>query len=271
MLNLILPLALALAGGVLGFFLRSWELAVVFDANGLPALGSAPSLLLIALCVVLAAVFVVLLRRPKHRPADYSEAFSAKNNWLYLVDMALSAAAILFAGVIELRSGESCSLLCKLTGCMCLLSFLCILATAWSNFQGKPLRFSLTLLAPGYTLCLWLVTAYQQRAADPVVLDYVYEMLAIICTLLGLYFSAGYSFARPSFHLCALFGLLGLFFTLVTLADPHTTADRLMLLFALLYPLSHLTALLYHSFIAYTPTPAPSTETNDIQEVTPDE
>ena len=269
MLNLILPLALALAGGVAGFFLRRWELVSAFDANGLPAPHSAPTLLLIALCLVLAAAFLLLLRRPKYQPADYNEAFSAKNNWLWLVGMALSAAAILFAGLVGLRYDGYCSLLCKLTNFLCLLSFVCILASAWNNFQGKPLRFSLTLLVPGYTLCLWLVSAYQQRAADPVVLDYVYEMLAIICTLIGLYFSAGYSFARPKFRRCTLFGLLGLFFTLVTLADPHTTADRLMLLFMLLYQLSHLTALLYHGFVACTPTPAPSPETNDIQEVTP--
>lgn len=271
MFHVILPILLALAGGAGGFLLRRWELAAVFDANGLPVPWSAPSLLLIGLSVVLAAVFAVLLRRPNYRPADYNEAFSAKNSWLYLIGMALSAAAILFAGVVGLRYGGYCSLLCKLTNILCLLSFVCILATAWSNFQSKPLRFSLTLLVPGYTLCLWLVSAYQKQAADPVVLDYVYEMLAIICTLIGLYFSAGYSFGRPKFRRCALFSLLGIFFTLVTLADPHTTGDRLMLLFVLLYQLSHLIALLYHSFVAYTPTSAPSTETNDIQEVTPDE
>lgn len=269
MLNLILPLALALAGGAGGFFLRRWELTAAFDASGLPIPRSVPTLLLIILSAVLAAAFLLLLRRPKYSPADYGEAFCAKSSWLYLIGMALSAAAVLFAGVLGLRYDGYCSLLCRLTHFLCLLSFVCVPATAWSNFQDKPLRFSLTLLVPGYTLCLWLVSAYQERAADPVTLDYVYEMLAIICTLIGLYFSAGYSFARPKFRRCALFGLLGIYFTLVTLADPHTAADRLMLLFMLLYQLSHLIPLLYHGFIAYTPAPSP--ETNDIQEVTPDE
>ena len=271
MLNLILPLLLALVGGAGGFLLRRWELATVFETTGLAVLWSAPSLILIALSVVLAAAFVLLVRTPRYNPMDYSEAFSAQNSWLYLIGMALSAAAILFAGVAGLRYGGYCGILCKLTSLLCLLSFVCILVTAWNNFQGKPLRFSLTLLVPGYTLCLWLVSAYQKQAADPVVLDYVYEMLAIICTLIGMYFAAGYSFGRPKFRRCAVFSLLGIFFTLITLADSHTTSERLLFLFAFLYQMSHLIPLLYHGFVAYTPAPAPSNETNNTQEVTPDE
>ena len=273
MFHVILPILLALAGGGVGFILRRWELATVFEDTGLAVLWSAPSLLLIALSAVMAAAFLLLVRKPKYQPSDYNEAFSAQGSWLYLIGMAVSAAAVLFAGLYGLRYGGYCSLLCKLMNLLCLLSFVCILATAWSNFCGKPLRFSLTLLVPGYTVCLWLVSAYQEQAAEPVVLLFVYEMLAIICTLIGLYFSAGYSYGRPKFRRCAVFSLLGLFFTLVTLADLHTMGSRLMFLFMFLYQMSHLIALLYHSFVAYTPTqtPTPSNETNDIQEVTPDE
>lgn len=269
MLNLIFPLLLALAGGVGGFFLRRWELSTVFDSNGLPALWSTPSLLLIALSVVLAAAFLLLVRRPRYLPADYSEAFCPKGCWLYPAGMALSAAALLFAGVLGFRYGGYCSLLCKLTNLMFLLSFLCILVVAWTNFRGRPLRYSLPLLVPGYTLCLWLVSAYQQRAADPVVLNYVYELLAIICTLLCLYFSAGYSFGRPKFIHCAFTGLLGIYFTMVTFADAHTTADRLVLLFALLYQLLHVIPLLYHSYLA--PIQTKDIDLNHTQEVSPDE
>ena len=270
MVKLIFPLALAFLGGAGGFFLRRWELATVFAPSGLAVLWSAPSLLLIGLSAVLAAVFVLLCRRTKHSPADYNEAFSAQNCWPWLAAMSLAAAAMLFAGVLGMQYG-GCGPLCKLTDLMCVVSFFCVLASAWSNFRGKSLRFSLTLLVPGYTLCLWLVGAYQQRAADPVVLNYVYELLAIICTLVGLYFACGFSFGRPKLRRCAVFSLLGIYFSLVTLADPHGTDERLLFLFCILYQSAQLIALLYHSFVSYTPTPAPSNETNDIQEVTPDE
>lgn len=273
MFNVILPLLLALLGGVGGFFLRRWELATVFEETGLAVLWSAPSLVLIALSVVLAAAFVLLIRKPIHSLTDYSEAFSAKGSWPYLALMALAAAMLLFSGVLGLRAGlyAYCGLLCKLMNLMCIVSFLCVLAASLRSFRGKTFRYSLVLLAPGYTLCLWLVFSYQQRAADPVVLDYMYELLAIICTLIGLYFTAGFSFGRPKFRGCALFSLLGLYFSMVTLADAHALSDKLLFLFAVLYQLANLSVLLYHGFIAYTPTPSLPDETNHTQEVSPDE
>ncbi len=267
--NVILLLALALAGGAGGFFLRRWELATVFEPSGLAAPWSAPSLLLIALSAVLAAAFIFLCRKTKYEPTDYTETFGAPNCWLHLGLTALAAATMLFAGVLGLRYNSYCGILCKLMNFMCILSFFCVLVSAWCNFRGKNQRFSLALLAPGYTLCLWLVSAYQEQAADPVVLDYVYQLLAIICTLIGLYFSIGFSFVRPKIRRCTVFTLLGIYFSMVTLADPHSTADRLLFLFCILYQLANISALLYHTFISYTPTQP--VETNNTQEVTPDE
>ena len=272
MFHVILPILLALVGGAGGFLLRRWELATVFDSNGLPTLWSAPSLLLIALSVVLTVAFILLVRKPAHVPADYAEGFSAGNNWLYLMAMAFAACALLMAGILGLRShilfGPG-QLLTTLTDLFCLLSFFCVLSAALANFRGSTQRFDLLLLAPGYTFCLWLVCSYQEQASDPVVLDYVYQMLAIICSLIGMYFSAGYSFGRPKFRRCAVFSLLGIFFTLVTLAEPHSTTDRLMFLFALLYQLANVTVLLYRTYCSHPPTQA--VETNTTQEVNPDE
>lgn len=269
MSHMILPLLLALLGGAGGFLLRRWELSAVFEESGLAVLWSIPSLILIALSAVLAAAFVLLCRKAEHKPTDFSEAFCVQNNWLYLILMALSAAAMLFAGILGLRSNDYSGVLRRLMNIMCLMSFLCIPAVAWINFQGRPLRYSLPLLVPGYTLCLWLVAAYQRRAADPVVLDYVYELLAIICTLIGLYFCAGFSFGRPKIRRCAVFSLLGIYFSIVTLADAHSVIEQLLFLFCILYQLAFVSALLYHIFVAYTPTQP--TESNNTQEVTPDE
>lgn len=269
MLNVILLLLLALLGGAGGFLLRRWELATVFEESGLAVLWSTPSLALIVLSVVLVALFVLLCSKPKNTPANYSEAFGAPNNWLYLILMCLSAACVLVAGVPGLRSRGMCGTLCTLMSLMCVVSFFCILAAAWRTFRGRTLRYSLTLLAPGYTLCLWLVSSYQKQAADPVVLDYVYQLLAIICTLLGLYFAAGFSFGRAKLRRCAVFSLLGIYFSLVTLADPHSTADRLLYLFSIVYQLATLSALLYHAFVTYTP--AQTVETNNSQEEISDE
>ncbi len=272
MFHVILPILLALVGGAGGFLLRRRELATIFDSNGLPTLWSTPTLLLIALSVAVAVVLILLVRKRAHMPTDYTEGFSAQNNWLYLMVMAFAACALLMAGILGLRSRVmfgSGQILSSLTDLLCLLSFFCVLSAALDNFRGSTPRFNLLLLAPGYTFCFWLVCSYQKQAADPVVLDFVYQLLAIICSLIGMYFSAGYSFGRPKFRRCVVFSLLGIFFTLVTLAEPHSLTDRLMFLFALLYQLANVTVLLYRTYRFIPPTK--SVEKNTTQEVTPDE
>ena len=272
MLQVILLPLLAAVGGVGGFFLRRWELVAAFEENGLAIPGTPATIALIVLSAVLALAFALLCRGSKHQLTDYRGAFSAPNNWAYLAAAALAAACLLFSGLFgikaELDSGAP-GLLRLLLGGMCLVSFACILTVAMNNFRAKGRQYSLALLLPAYTGCLWLVTAYQRRAADPAVLDYVYELFAILCTLLGLYFSAGFSYGRTKVWRCSFFCLLSVYFSIVTLADGHALSGRLLFLFAALYQLAAVTVLLYHAFVK-APEPSPD-ESNKTQEVTPDE
>lgn len=272
MLRVILLPLLAVAGGVGGFFLRRWELAAAFDDSGLAILWTPASILLIALTVILALAFLLLGRGKQNELKTYGDAFSASGNWGYLAVAAVAAAHLLVAGVFgwkaELDSGAPRLLRLLLYG-MCLVSFVCVLIIALSNFRATGRKYSLALLLPAYTGCLWLVTAYQQRASDPVVLDYVYELFAIVCTLLAFYFAAGFSFGRGRVWLCALFCLLSVYFGIVTLADGHDQSTRLLLLFSVLYQLATVAVLLYRAFVKG---PAhPLEESNKTQEVTPDE
>lgn len=272
MLNVILPVLLALAGGGIGFCLRRWELAAGFDPSGLAVPFAPASVMLIILSLVLAVVIALLCRGSKNELTDYTCAFSAQNNWLYLVVCALAAAHLLIAGLFGLRAERSSyapALLRMLLWLLCILSFFCVLVTALDNFRAKGRRYSLTLLAPAYTFCLWLVIAYQQRASDPVVRDYVYELLAIICALLGFYFTAGFSFERGKVWRCAFFCLMGVFFGIITLADSHDQTSLLLLRFAILYQLVNAIVLLHHAFVL--PPKRLLKETNKTQEVTPDE
>lgn len=274
MWNVILLPLLAVAGGIGGALLRRWELATAFDTDGLAIAWAPASLVLIALSVLLALVFALLSRGARHELKTCGDAFSASGSWLYLVAGALSAAYLLIAGLWGLReellTGGGTHLLRLLLWVMCLISFFCVLSLVVRNFRGLGGgRYSLRLLMPAYTCCLWLVAAYQQRAADPVVLDYVYELFAIICSLLGLYFTAGFSFGRPRTWRCAFCCLLGVYFSLVTLADGHDWGTCALFLFSTLYQLSAVTALLYHAFVKG-PAPSPD-QPNKTQEVSPDE
>jgi hypothetical protein len=275
MLQVILLPLLAVFGGIGGFFLRRWELTAAFEPDtGLAVLWTAPTVALIALSVVLAAAFFLLCRGDKYPLTAYRDAFAAPGNWAYLVVGAGASALLLVSGLWGLKeqlTGGAPKVLSLLLDALCLASFVCLLWIIPGNFRARQRQYSLALLLPAYTCCVWLVNAYQQRAADPVVLDYVYQLLAIICALLGLYFAAGFSFGRGRVWLCGGFTLLGVYFGIVTLADEHTLSDRLLLLGLVLYQMASAAALLRNAFLTG---PAPGQEepqADQSQEVTPDE
>ena len=130
-------------------------------------------------------------------------------------------------------------------GALAAASFFCVLSTGRNNYRGEGKgKFSFPLLAPAYMGCIWLIAAYQVRAGDPVRQDYIYELFAIISSLLGLYFMAGFSFERAKVFRSSLFSLLGVYFSLVTLADGHELYVVLLYGFCILSLTANVTALL---------------------------
>lgn len=241
--EIMLP-ALAVAGGAVGFAFRRWELSAGFEPEtGLAIPGAPSAVALMALSAAVAAALLFLCRG-KHRSfsGGYDAAFAARGNTVYLTAMVLAAFLLLVSAVtnffalpvayaqaqaaVAAGNGQSSPLFAvlprALLGILSAVSFFCVLSTGRNNYRGQGKgRYSLPLLMPAYALCLWLIAAYQLRAGDPVRQDYLYELLAIITSLLGFYFTAGFSFERPKVFRSAFFSLLGVYFSLVTLADGH--------------------------------------------------
>ena len=247
--EIVLPVTAGVCGAV-GFALRRWELSAAFEADtGLPVPGAPAS---IAVMVFSVLVFVVLLAlcRMGHRPfsGGYDVAFAAKGNTLYASVMVLSAFLLLASAGLNLwyfvrRENTMATRL--VLAALCVAACVCVVATARNNLRGEGKgKYSFTLLMPAYTCCMWLIVAYQARAADPVILDYVYELFAIIAVLLGLYFIAGFSFERPKVRRAAFFSLLGVYFSILTLADAHSLPDLLLYGFAILYLIANTVVML---------------------------
>lgn len=272
MLNVILPVLLTLVGGTGGWLLRVWELASAFDAYGLSIPGAPASVCLILLSVCLALVLAVVCLRPQPLQKDLGLGICAGKNWPYLVFCALAAAHLLIAGLRGLKDElmwGTPRILYLLLWALCILSFFCVLGAALTGFRGKSRKYSAVLLAPAYTFCVWLVVVYQQQSAEPVVLVYVYELLAIICALIAFYFAAGLSFGNPRPRLYVLFALLSIYFGMVTLADDHDLNTQLLLYFSMLYHMANSAVLLRRMYLPSRK--RKKLETNKTQEVTPDE
>ena len=264
--EIVLP-SLAVGGGIVGLLLRRWELATAFEADtGLVTPNMPSTWALIIWSALLAAAFI-LLCRGKHRSfaGGYDAAFAAKGNTVYVTAMVLGGFLLLASAVLNYmgipaayaeavaaaRAGNAQGtplfnvLPRAILGALAAVSFFCVLSTGRNNYRGEGKgKFSFPLLAPAYMGCIWLIAAYQVRAGDPVRQDYIYELFAIISSLLGLYFMAGFSFERAKVFRSSLFSLLGVYFSLVTLADGHELYVVLLYGFCILSLTANVTALL---------------------------
>lgn len=248
----ILVPAVAVIGGGAGFALRRWGLDTGFEPDtGLPIPGAPANLALIALSVVMVVLLALLCWGKKGNLSGYSQAFRAQGNTLYATAGVLSGFLLLGAGAlmaVEPLMGGELVYTRLITAVLALIAGVCVMLTVRDNLRGLSNgKYSFKLLMPAYAFCVWLIAAYQVRAGDPVQLDYVYELFAIIAGLLGLYSAASFSFERGRPFLTCLFSLLGVYFSLVTLADGHQLADMLLYAFTILYLLTNTVTLLHNA------------------------
>lgn len=266
-----LPALLALLGGGVGFALRKWQLTAGFEADtglAIPGAPAAIALLVFSGCMALLFFF---LCRGQEKSLPWHTAFAAgEQNTLAAAALILSAMLLLVSGGLEIMeytvngvapyAGENAvarvaaKLLPLLRIALCLGSLPCVFFWSRAILQRKGGNECLSTLEPCLLYCVWLVSTYQVRGVDPVVQDYLYEVLAIAAALLGLYFIAGFSFGNGKPRQAVFFCLLGIFFSLVTLADRHSMMELFRHLFAALYLTAHVLLILNHPPVEEAPT-----------------
>ena len=258
--EIILPALTVVCGGV-GFGLRRWELTTAFEPEtGLAIAGMPATYALVGLSILTALVLALLCRgKSPDFPGGYDQAFAAKGNTVYVTVMVCAALLSAAGGVLTLMgvpdafhavvtgSPYLTVLPRVLLGGLSVASGWCLFNLGKNNYRGEGHgKYSSALLVPSYACCLWLIVAYQSRSGDPVVLDYVWELFAIMAAVLGTYFMAGFAFERAKVFRASYFSLLCVYFALVTLADAHALSALLLYAAFLLYALASTVALLFN-------------------------
>ncbi len=89
-----------------------------------------------------------------------------------------------------------------------------MLVILWATVLGQlktPYGFYMTI--PIFWASFWIVLDFGQHAANPIVLSYVYSLLAIIFTTLALYSAAGFFFKQSRVRATKLYTILGIYFS----------------------------------------------------------
>lgn len=257
----LLPPAAALAFGAAGFGLRLWGLGTAFEPDtGLPIPGApATAALILLTAAALLLLGGLLWRMCRGAPLlSYDEAFRCAAPAAVTADVvcALLLAGAGLLGLWDCVRGGVPNLAYPVLDALLVASGGCVLLTGRNNYRGQGQgRFNAYLLLPAYAFCLWLVLTYQAQAGNPVILDYVYRILAIICSLLGLYFTAGFSFEKGKAIPALWTGLAAVYFSCVCLADFRGGRDLALSVFSIVYFTAHSAVLLRNLLAAREETP----------------
>lgn len=235
--------------GVLGAVLRWMEQTMGFEAEtGLAIPGNVPAIALIILACLFAVFLIVTAIKTKHPSmVRYGQVSPAENPLCFgaysVASLLMAVAGVLF--IAKALMEETISISRLILGLFAIGTAVSLIFTAKMDDQGENKRqYRFRLLIPPFFCCYWLILAYEGRAANPVVLQYVYELFAIICVLLAFYYIASFDFGKGKLRQSLFFGYMASFFSITTLADKHALESVLLYLSVSLYLLFYLAKLI---------------------------
>lgn len=208
---LILTVVLAAAA----YFLRRNQLKTAFDAIGvIPGAGGFFSWITLLVVLLFAAYAFFLRGRKKYN------AINSRN----VVPAVLScgAALLMVVGSVLRLVGvtQKVDLILAVGG---LLTAACWGGTAAARFGGKRAHVALYLV-PAVVYVVELVCQFRLWTRDPVILDYFYDLGALICTMCAVFHLGGYCFDKGSRRLTVFFSLNGVFFSAAAMAGASGAA-----------------------------------------------
>lgn len=177
-----------------GFFLRRISIAAPL------AWGSLTVVILLAVCVFL------LPRNKTYGTVD------GKGAVLLLLSLAAAGMALVCA-LLRLKSGEGKGLALMLAA-----TALCWSVTAFLRQRGKKVSPWLLML-PAVFFGAELVAEFRFWGSDPRILDYCYELLALIATMCATFHLSGFCFDKGQRRLTGFFAMAGVYFNGIALAD----------------------------------------------------
>ena len=251
MIGYIMALISVLAG-VGGWFLRRLEVATAFDPiSGLPQAGAGVSVLLIFVSLgVVALLFGLSFVLPKKEMPSFADAFGGSVFFTIpltlfgLIILGLSGLEFFALGMTENLDGFVAARL--IAG---VFAGLCLILTAIRGYRGSNVAISSAV--PVFWLCIWLIVGHIDRAADPVLLRYVYQLFALAALLLALYYIASFAFRQSRPGRMMFCSSVAIYFTGVTMADEMLLGTRFTLLALAATVLIYQLALL-HNFRRFT-------------------
>lgn len=219
----------ALLLGIIGLFLRRWQLTSCFDEQGLPIAGTAAALL--TALTAAGILFFLLAVRSLSPKNSWNDSFGSQP-MPFLLLPALGALASGFFYLQsyhqEIRHTTAFAFAGKILPVLMVAgSIMAAAGLAAMARGGKP--EPLLVMLPGFGSCFWMVNAYHSHASNPVVPRFAWFLLAVVFTAFAWYDMAGFAMERGKLRRAVFFALTSVFLCLISIAGGESLSDQVML------------------------------------------
>jgi len=216
----------ALLAGIIGGVLRYFYLTRAVEPDtGLPMLGSAPHVALVAfvvLVVVLVFALSYIVWRFFGAKEDFRDMLTPVNSF-YRVTTGIAALLIFIAGaiaVVPAFKGGTVSYAALIQAVLMMLTGGCLIGLSHESYGKKPLRGAYFFsIVPEIAMTYWLLIYYRTTQINPTLLTYVFIALALAASAFAFYFMAAAVFGRRSPARFVFSHCLAIFFPIMSLFD----------------------------------------------------
>lgn len=213
--------------GAAGAAARAMELGLAFDATGLAAPWHPTTLALLALFVV-TALFCLLTHRVFGEKKEDCRELMKHPGAASLALMALGALLILGSAVQSIAvfatsadaavTGGVFPLILGILGLMAVGGLVYLLAACAKGRSMKEL--GVPAMLPVFWACFWAIDCLRRYAVDPVLNDYMPEVLAVVFAALSFSWLAGFAFDEGRPQRTQVYMMLSCFCSMVALFGP---------------------------------------------------
>lgn len=219
--------------GAVGAALHRIEIDTSLDPISGLAARSAPITICMAVVAVLAAIIVFALTflvKGRNVAAEYHIAFAPKTPVPLATAIVsgagmIAGAYICFVYGVGIRSSEKLVLVLSLFAALAGISVIVMNLMAMLKKSGAETM--LCSFVEVLFLCLWLIVYYLEKSADPAMISYVYDYLAVCAAAVAGYYTAGYAYGRSRPRTTLFFSMLAAFFCMTAMPAAHTLSFSL--------------------------------------------
>ena len=212
--------------GSFGLFARWLQVMSVFEEDtGLARRGAPQSLAVLVICVVAVFALALAVRYLKdYRIGARPQEAMAHSSKIYPLLMLLAGLLMAAGSLLRLVNADTPTRILAIWGVAS--------AFAYAYFPVAPRRegtgSALSILVVLF-FCFWLVVFYRENSGDPVMWNYVLEMLALVVVTLAFYYMAGFLFYRAKLLRTIYSALLAVFLCMTALGGELGLAWSLIL------------------------------------------